>query len=353
MAIRSVNLSDTIGTWVSEFNSLGTDVGDLALLTTSDTSSIVAAIESLDSDLRAYTDVEVGGAVGVDSAATIAIITDPTNLSSIFNTGDFEIASGVVTLKDSAAALSITDDTTTNSALNVTMTDQTTGFETQLTVTSSKFTFNPSTGILDVSKITADSATITTLTSNSISQAITSDSATITTISTTTINATTVDATNLTADSATVTTLTAPTATINNLTANNIDADSATIGNIAFTSMNGGDINADSAYFTSIVNAQDFNSTSDISLKENIETINDAINIVNKIRPVNFTWKENGKGAHGVIAQEIEEVLPNIVDEDKNGVKRVAYSQIIPFLVQVVQEQHKEIQRIKAVVDLD
>ena len=117
--------------------------------------------------------------------------------------------------------------------------------------------------------------------------------------------------------------------------------------------MNGGNIDADSATFTGVINAQDFNSTSDICLKENIETLNNAINVLNNIRPVSFVWKENGKPAYGVIAQEVEEVLPEIVDQDKHGVKRVAYSQIIPFLVQVIQEQHKEIQNIKAVLNLE
>ena len=79
----------------------------------------------------------------------------------------------------------------------------------------------------------------------------------------------------------------------------------------------------------------------------------DAINVINQINPVSFTWKDNGNKAYGVIAQEIEDVLPDIVSTSSEGVKSVSYTQIIPFLVQVIQEQHKEIQKIKAVVDLD
>lgn len=316
MAIRSLTLSDTIGELVTEFNLQASDIGDMALLSTSDTSSLVNAIASLDSDLR-----EQFGAV-IDSAATINLITNPSNLSSIFSSGDFKIESGVIALSDSAGTIAITDDSTTNSSFNITLTDQTSGFETGLTVTSSKFTFNPSTGVLNVSKIEADSATITSLSSADL-DGITSDSAAITT------------------------------ATIVNLSSNSFDADSATIGNLAFTSMNGGNIEADSATFTSVINAQDFNSTSDRSLKENIETLNDAINVVNKIRPVSFIWKEDGRGAYGVIAQEVEEVLPAIVDEDKDHIKRVAYSQLIPFLIQVIQQQDMEIQKIKKALNLD
>ena len=278
MAIRSVNLSDTIGELVTEFNLMGTDIGDISLLTTSDTSSIVAAIQSLDSDLR----FDFGNAL--DSDLIVQLITDQTNLVSIFDSGDFQIVGGRVSIKDSASLVEIINDTTTNSSFYLTLSDQTSGFQNVLNITDSKLSFNPSTGVLDVSKINVDSATIT---------------------------------------------------------------------NIAFTSMNGGDIEADSATFTGTINAQDFNSTSDICLKENIETLNNAINVLNNIRPVSFVWKENGKPAYGVIAQEVEEVLPEIVDQDKHGVKRVAYSQIIPFLVQVIQEQNKEIQNIKAVLNLE
>ena len=104
---------------------------------------------------------------------------------------------------------------------------------------------------------------------------------------------------------------------------------------------------------TGQLNSTDYNSLSDRNKKDNVETLVDAINVINQINPVSFTWKDNGNKAYGVIAQEIEEVLPDIVSTSSEGVKSVSYTQIIPFLVQVIQEQHKEIQRIKAVVDLD
>lgn len=47
MVLRTVNLSDTIDQWKNQHNSLATDVGDLSLLNTTDSSSIVAAINSL------------------------------------------------------------------------------------------------------------------------------------------------------------------------------------------------------------------------------------------------------------------------------------------------------------------
>ena len=104
---------------------------------------------------------------------------------------------------------------------------------------------------------------------------------------------------------------------------------------------------------TGTLNSTNYNSLSDVNQKENIHDLVDAIDIINQIRPVSFNWKENGVLSYGVIAQEIEEVLPELVSTNSAGVKSVAYSQIIPFLVQVIQEQHKEIQNIKAVLNLE
>jgi len=104
---------------------------------------------------------------------------------------------------------------------------------------------------------------------------------------------------------------------------------------------------------TGQLNSTDYNSLSDRNKKENITSLVDSINVVNRINPVSFTWKDNGNKAFGVIAQEIEEVLPELVSTNSEGVKSVSYTQIIPFLVQVIQEQHKEIQKIKSVIDIE
>jgi len=104
---------------------------------------------------------------------------------------------------------------------------------------------------------------------------------------------------------------------------------------------------------TGTLNSTDFNSLSDRNEKENINDLVGAIDVINQIRPVSFTWKENGRAAYGVIAQEVEEVLPEIVSTSSAGVKSVTYSQIIPFLVQVIQDQHKEIEKIKSALNLE
>lgn len=91
-----------------------------------------------------------------------------------------------------------------------------------------------------------------------------------------------------------------------------------------------------------VLNAVGFNSLSDVNKKTNINTINDATNIVRQLNGVEFDWKDNGKKSAGVIAQELEKILPHLVDES-NGVKSVNYSGIIGYLIETVKDMDARI----------
>jgi hypothetical protein len=119
--------------------------------------------------------------------------------------------------------------------------------------------------------------------------------------------------------------------------------DSASVARLYY---NGTDVKAE-ATNTGITVTGDVNSTSDRTMKDNIEDLVGALETINQIQPVSFNWKTTGKKAYGVIAQEIEQVLPEIVSEDANGIKSVGYTQLIPFLIQAVQELQKEVDEIK------
>ena len=80
---------------------------------------------------------------------------------------------------------------------------------------------------------------------------------------------------------------------------------------------------------------------SDIRLKENISTIENATNIVKRLRGVNFDWKDTGRKSVGVIAQEVELVLPELVYENENGVKSVAYDKLVAVLIEAIKELAK------------
>ncbi len=94
-----------------------------------------------------------------------------------------------------------------------------------------------------------------------------------------------------------------------------------------------------------IVTAVDFDSLSDINYKENVNTINGALLKVEQLRGVKFDWKESGQPSYGVIAQELEQVLPELVHG--NDPKTVNYNGIIGVLIEAIKELKAEIEELK------
>jgi len=106
-----------------------------------------------------------------------------------------------------------------------------------------------------------------------------------------------------------------------------------------------GSINVTNLTASQTIQAQDFNSTSDINLKENIHTVENALETVSSLRGVSFDWKENGKSSYGVIAQELEEVLPELVNNGE--VKSVNYNGLIGVLIEGMKSQQEQINRLE------
>jgi len=94
--------------------------------------------------------------------------------------------------------------------------------------------------------------------------------------------------------------------------------------------------NPNGIVITGIATATDFDSTSDERLKTNIQVVDGALSKVNRLRGVSFDWKESGESSYGVIAQELESVLPELVHGDDP--KRVNYNGIIGVLIESVKE---------------
>ena len=101
------------------------------------------------------------------------------------------------------------------------------------------------------------------------------------------------------------------------------------------------------ATFTSDVNATNFNSTSDATLKTNVETLTGSLDAVKSLRGVSFDWLENGGSEIGVIAQEVEDVLPNVVNTNEDGIKSVKYGNIVAVLIEAMKEQQAQIDELK------
>ena len=94
-----------------------------------------------------------------------------------------------------------------------------------------------------------------------------------------------------------------------------------------------------------IVASGDVCAYSDRRLKRNIETIDNALDKVNNLRGV--TFEKGLQPSLGVIAQEVEEVLPELVKTDSDGMKSVAYGNMVGLLIEAIKEQQKQIDDLK------
>jgi hypothetical protein len=96
---------------------------------------------------------------------------------------------------------------------------------------------------------------------------------------------------------------------------------------------------------TGTLTATDFNSLSDKNKKTDIQIIEDAIEIINSLNGVRFVWKDTGEKSAGLLAQDVENKIPELVKTNNNGIKSLNYSGIIAVLVEAVKyllEKDKE-----------
>ncbi|MFZ4600443.1 MAG: tail fiber domain-containing protein, partial [Terrimicrobiaceae bacterium] len=114
----------------------------------------------------------------------------------------------------------------------------------------------------------------------------------------------------------------------------------------------GGTVNATNTTITAI---------SDQRLKENIRDLDDGLNVVMALKPRKFDWKEgkgaNIKNARGFIAQEFEQVLPDMIEEwldpapEGEEPYKAVNANLIPTLIKAIQEQQAIIESLKARLD--
>ena len=101
------------------------------------------------------------------------------------------------------------------------------------------------------------------------------------------------------------------------------------------------------ANISGVVTATDFNSSSDIHLKENISVIDDPLSKIMSITGISFDWKDSGRSSAGVIAQDVEDILPQIVGESSDGNKTVNYNGLIGLLVESVKSLTVEVEQLR------
>jgi hypothetical protein len=111
---------------------------------------------------------------------------------------------------------------------------------------------------------------------------------------------------------------------------------------------------ADNAWLLQWDQAGNFTATANVTaysderLKENIEVIPNALNKVMQLNGVTFTRKDNGERGTGLVAQNLQTVLPESVLADKEGMLSVAYGNTVGLLIEAMKEQQAQIESLRA-----
>jgi hypothetical protein len=100
-----------------------------------------------------------------------------------------------------------------------------------------------------------------------------------------------------------------------------------------------------------------FPQLSDLQFKQNITPIDSPLSKILQIEGLAFNWKteefkdrEFPEGRHyGMIADDVEKVLPEVVKEGINGEKGIKYAEIVPVLIEAIKELQKQIDQLKSV----
>jgi hypothetical protein len=114
----------------------------------------------------------------------------------------------------------------------------------------------------------------------------------------------------------------------------------------AASSISGGNFSSSG----SITAAGNITAFSDVSLKENVSTIDSALNKVSQMRGVYYNRIDDETKTRniGVIAQEIEAVLPEVVHSNDDDIKSVAYGNIVGILIEAIKELNEEVKTLKS-----
>ena len=96
-----------------------------------------------------------------------------------------------------------------------------------------------------------------------------------------------------------------------------------------------------------LLTSTDFNSSSDMTLKQDITLINKPLDIISQLTGFGFTWKDSKQKAYGLSAQEVEKVIPEIVKDRPDGTKGINYMNLTAFLIEAIKDLKQEVTELK------
>jgi len=114
-----------------------------------------------------------------------------------------------------------------------------------------------------------------------------------------------------------------------------LTADALSDGTLSISS--GSISSATNGTFSGTVQAGTITETSSLVLKTDIDPLSESINKLSQLNPVEFTRKSNGKREVGLIAEEVEKVIPELVETD-GEYKTVSYSRLTAYLIDAIKE---------------
>jgi len=90
---------------------------------------------------------------------------------------------------------------------------------------------------------------------------------------------------------------------------------------------------------------------SDIALKKDIEPLENSLQKVLNLKGVTYRFKtdqEDSSKKIGLVAQDVEKVVPEVVQEGRDGIKMVAYQNLVALVIEATKEQQSQIDLLKA-----
>lgn len=91
-----------------------------------------------------------------------------------------------------------------------------------------------------------------------------------------------------------------------------------------------------------------FYSESDLTLKEDVSPIQNALKKILDLVGVDFVWKSTKQKSIGVVAQNVQKIVPEIVGKSSSGFMTVQYDSLIPILIEAIKEQQKQIEELRS-----
>ena len=97
--------------------------------------------------------------------------------------------------------------------------------------------------------------------------------------------------------------------------------------------------------------ATSYNTSSDARLKD-VTGEARGLEVINELNPVSYNWKEDGKADEGLIAQEVQEIVPNAVTGSEEEMYQMDYSKLVVHLVKGMKEQQTQIEALQSEINL-